>query len=119
MIDLDAVDGVLEHTSPGPWHVGDIWVHAATRARGDTCAACEVLGAPAWVGVCDINGVPMMAHRHRAPSTDDGAVSSGSGFLVARDMDADDARFVAAARTLVPELVAEVRRLRAAAGDDA
>jgi hypothetical protein len=122
-LDLEAIEAREQAASPGPWERGFVWLTAGlmfdesqnhVAAKSATrCAYCH-LGEPVESGRMDINGTVMRAHRHRHPepwNTESG-ISGASGFVVATEVLAEeDTVFMAHARTDVPAMAAEIRRL--------
>ncbi|AGT12189.1 hypothetical protein JABBAWOKKIE_90 [Mycobacterium phage Jabbawokkie] len=80
-----------------------------TRAK----AALESVGDGPWT-IDSEDGEPIIHEAHHYDSADEWYdVDSPNGGWVAHCEDLPVAEFIAAARTLIPELVAEVERLRA------
>ncbi|QZD96887.1 hypothetical protein SEA_THRESHER_46 [Mycobacterium phage Thresher] len=80
-----------------------------TRAK----AALESIGDGPWT-IDSEDGEPIIHEAHHYDSTDEWYdVDGANGGWVAHCEDLPVAEFIAQARTLVPELVAEVERLRA------
>lgn len=123
-LDLDAIEARADAATPGPWERGEVWAWAdvmADRFGPNTCGLCAAYGEPVWTGEVDINGRMMDAHKHRAtdPYEPDHVISGPDG-VVAGNYDHEDGgifdpadtEFVVHARSDVPALAAEVRRLR-------
>lgn len=128
---LAEIEATEKAASPGPWEPGDIWLTAgliwdADHKRVDPktathCGYCGI-GEPVWTGRADINGTVMRAHRHRDPEPyePDHKISGADGASVAGNYDyevggilrPEDTAFICAARTAMPALLAEVKRLR-------
>ncbi|AAN01659.1 hypothetical protein PBI_CJW1_44 [Mycobacterium phage Cjw1] len=80
-----------------------------TRAK----AALESIGDGPWT-IDSEDGEPIIHEAHHYDSTDEWYdVDGANGGWVAHCEDLPVAEFIASARTLIPELVAEVERLRA------
>lgn len=85
-LDLDAIERRLDAATPGPWHEGDGWVYTLPVYEDDD-------------RLSDVLGMDFV--------DDDRAAAE-------HDRASRNAQFIAHARTDVADLLAEVRRLRAA-----
>ncbi|ACI12589.1 hypothetical protein SEA_PHALCONET_77 [Mycobacterium phage Phalconet] len=86
-----------------------------TRAK----AALESVGDGPWT-IDSEDGEPIIHEAHHYDSADEWYdVDGPNGGWVAHCEDLPVAEFIASARTLIPELVAEVERLRKLVGEEA
>jgi hypothetical protein len=117
MLDLDAIKARVEAATPGPWEAGDVWAHKDTEPGSDECAWCPRLGPP--VKVFSYPHMTRHVHRCEPCDRDLGRLISGpdaehivfsydNGFERRENVE-----FVVHARKDIPELIAEVERLRA------
>lgn len=124
------IERAEQSATPGPWEPGAVWIVAGliydadgnrvTQKTATHCSYCNH-GEPEWVGRTDINGTVMKAHRHRDadPYQPDHRISGPAGGTIAGNYDyeaggilsAEDTRFICAARSAVPELLAAVKRV--------
>ncbi len=126
--ELAEIKALTAAASPEPWEQGTAWLIAQvtfdetqTRevAKGAVrCCYCH-LGEPLWSKPFDLYGsgpVPAHCHRHPDPLGVDRLVSNADGLIVVDGTSSGatpaDIAFIARARTAVPELAAEVERLR-------
>src|SRR5690554_4371554 len=114
-------EALSEGATEGPWEVGDRYhIQGASHCRCD-----ESYGPLVWEGVRDINGTPMRGHIHRRPrplgNGEDTSIYGGAlpePVVVALStseyvrISLADAEFIAAAREMVPALLAFVREVR-------
>ncbi len=119
ILDLEAIKAREAAATAGPWERGDVWLWAGVLPGvygNERCGLCERCGPAVWVGRSDINGKKMLAHKHRNPepwepehhiSGPDGTVAGDVGISSPTDL-----AFICGARSDVPELVAEIERLR-------
>ena len=124
MIDLEELKALCDKATPGPWTSGNPYGLAGIRPDlfGEgRCSFCRD-SEPLRTLVGNINGKRMPAHLHRHEGEwTEGitALDDDRGYLnvvIETEeyglMTDDDREFIVAARTAVPELIAEVERLR-------
>ena len=83
-LDLDALEALANAASPGPW-------------------SHEVDDDPPDVGICADGCLVAIVHSHANLQT---------SIRLGTDFNHDDARFIATARTAIPQLISELRRAR-------
>lgn len=132
--ELDAIQGRCDVATGGPWENGDSYYMAGVATKRNRflnvplgeCAYCRA-GAPIWEGPADVNGTRMRAHVHRTekpwygeghqiharPDTTPVCIAGNYDYEQGGIIDPADTEFIVHARTDVPALVAEVRRLQA------
>ena len=122
--ELDVIEQRANAATQGPWEFGDRNIFAGVEYDDGTCHYCKTTGTePIWVGRAKINGKRMLSHVHEAtdpwmhgiysvPTPDRSMciINDTREYGYMRD---EDAEFIASARSDVPALIAEIRRLQA------